>query len=369
MGSRPVEPAVTVRTVGVEEEFLLVGASSGEPVPIGPGIASGSDDDGIKGEFKQEQLEICSRPTDSLEHLSADLRRLRDAAADLAGRHDAVMVATGTWPGRHTPSAGESDRFTRIGEEFGELALQQLTCGTHVHVAVASPEEGIRVLDRIRPWLALLTALSANSPHWQGRDTGHASWRSVVLSQLPTAGPTPVWGDLDAYRGAARAVIDAGGAFDEGMLYYDARLSARYPTVEVRVTDVCPDPDVAVAVAGLCRALVDTAASPTGPAREGDHPSTLALRAASWRAARHGVAERLVDPATRDLVPARQALESLLAHVGDALDAHDDRELVTDVVERALVDGSAADRQRRHVDPQAPWRGLVDFQVGAARLR
>lgn len=363
MASRQVEPEVTARTVGVEEEFLLVGASSGEPVPVGPGVASEAGVDGIKGEFKQEQVEICSAPTDSLEHLSTDLLRLRAHVSDLVGRHDAALVASGTWPGAHTPTAGDSERFDRIGTEFGELAHQQLTCGTHVHVAVASPEEGVRVLDRIRPWLSLLTALAANSPFWQGRDTTHASWRSVVLSQLPTAGPAPVWGDVDAYRRASRAVIEAGGAFDEGMLYYDARLSARYPTVEVRVTDVCPEPDVAVAVAGLCRALVDTAAATAAPVRRDDEPSTLALRSASWRAARHGVAGRLVDPGTGALVAAEQAFESLLRLVGDALDEHGDRALVTDVVKRTLVDGTAADRQRRLVDPRSPWRGLADFQI------
>lgn len=362
MASGKVEPEVT-RTVGVEEEFLLVGVSSGEPVPVGPDIASEAGVAGIKGEFKQEQVEICSAPTDALERVSSDLRHLRGQVSDLAGRHDAAPVASGTWPGAHTPTAGASERFDRIGAEFGELAHQQLTCGTHVHVAVASPEEGVRVLDRIRPWLALLTALASNSPFWQGRDTGHASWRSVVLSQLPTAGPAPVWGDLDAYRRASRAVIDAGGAFDEGMLYYDARLSARYPTVEVRVTDVCPEPHVAVAVAGLCRALVDTAARATAAIRRDGEPSTLALRSASWQAARHGVGDRLVDPGTGALVAAEQAFESLLRFAGDALDENGDRALVTEVVKRTLVDGTAADRQRRVVDPGSPWRGLTDFRV------
>ncbi|WP_404385393.1 glutamate--cysteine ligase [Knoellia locipacati] len=368
MVGRPLEPAVTARTIGVEEEFLVVGARTGEPVAIGPALVAEASDAGIKGEFKQEQVETCSLPADSLDVLSLDLERLRRDVARLAGAHDAAVVASGTWPGVHVPTPSVSDRFARIGEEFGELAHQQLTCGTHVHVSVSSPDEGVLVLDRIRPWLALLTALTANSPHWQGRDTGHASWRSLVLSQLPTAGPAPVWGDHASYRRAARAIIDAGGAFDEGMLYYDARLSARYPTVEIRVTDTCPDLGTTVAVAGLCRALVATVAhAATGPAAtsspRGDH-STPALRAASWRAARHGLGERLVDPASGDLVPAADALSSLLEFTGGALDHHGDLERVRDVVERLLVDGTSAERQRRLVDPRSPWPGLAGFRVG-----
>ncbi len=360
MVGRTVEPAVTVRTVGVEEEFLLVGATTGLPVPLGTQLAADAGDPDIRTEFKQEQVEITSRPCESMEELAHDLDRLRRRVVDLAAVHDADVVASGTWPGVHDPVSTESERFTRIAHEFGHLADHQLTCGTHVHVAVSTPEEGVLVLDGIRPWLSVLTALTANSPFWQGRDTGHASFRSVVLSQLPTAGPTQAWGDVDTYRRAARQVIDVGGAFDEGMLYYDARLSARYPTVEVRVTDVCPDPDVAVAVAALCRGLVSTMA-----AESRSHPAvpTCALRAAAWRAARHGLAERLVDPATGDLSPARVAVESLVRVTRDALAEAGDLDLVRETVERVVREGGAAHRQRREVDPAAPASGLRSFGI------
>lgn len=355
---------MTARTVGVEEEFVLVGLETGEPVAIGAEVVSAAGEVGVKGEFKQEQVETCSAPTDSLDTLTGDLARLRRTVARLAAERGAAVVATGTWPGRHRPKAGTSERFTRIGEEFGELAHQQLTCGTHVHVSVASPEEGVTVLDGLRPWLSVLTALTANSPHWHARDTGHASWRSVVLSQLPTAGPAPAWGDLDTYRRLAREVIEGGGAFDDGMLYYDARLSARYPTVEVRVADVVPEPDVAVAVAGLCRALVDTVAASPEESQRGGAWSTLTLRTAAWRAARHGLGERLLDPSTGELVPAKEAVASLLSFTRDALDEHGDLVAVQAVLERSLADGTAADRQRRHVDPASPADGLVRFRVG-----
>ncbi|GGB80417.1 glutamate--cysteine ligase [Knoellia flava] len=356
---------MTPRTVGVEEEFLLVDAEMGGPVAIGPAIAEAAADAWVKGEFKQEQVEVCSRPTASLDTLASDLKDLRRRVSGLAATQEAVVVASGTWPGEHLPTPVVSDRFDRIGKEFGELASQQLTCGTHVHVSVDSPDEGVAVLDGLRPWLAVLTAVTANSPYWHGRDTGHASWRSIVLSQLPTAGPAPLWRDVDTYRRTADAVVAGGGAFDAGMLYYDARLSARYPTVEVRVTDVVPDPTVAVAVAGLCRALVDTVAGDPPAARVASARfSTLALRTAAWRAARHGLGERLLDPATGDLVPAKQAVGSLLAFTSDALEAHGDLAAVQDVVDRLLAEGTSADRQRLLVDPRHPAPGLAAFQVG-----
>lgn len=357
---RQLEPAVTDRTVGVEEEFILADATSGEPVALGPRIVADADDDDVRTEFKQEQVEITSRPCSSMEDLAADLVRLRRRVTELAAAEGGVVVASGTWPGVHRPTPTASDRFARIAHEFRQLADQQLTCGTHVHVAVASPEEGIVVLDGIRPWLSVLTALTANSPFWQGRDTGHASFRSVVLSQLPTAGPTQAWGDVDTYRHTARRIIDVGGAFDEGMLYYDARLSARYPTVEVRVTDVCPEPDVAVAVAALCRALVTTMAE---GARGRADVSTAVLRSAAWRAARHGLAERLVDPATGDLVSADLAVASLLDVTREALRGTGDLGLVRDTVDRIVREGGVAQRQRRVVDATAPGAGLRSLCV------
>lgn len=352
---------MTGRTVGVEEEFILVGANTHEPSASGPRVVAEAADVGIKGEFKQEQVEIASSPAATLDDLARDLGRLRGRVADAAAALGTAVVASGTWPGIHDPTSTESERFARIGHEFGQLARQQLTCGMHVHVSVRSADEGIVVLDRIRPWLSLLTALTANSPFWQGRDTGCASWRSVVLSQLPTAGPTPVWGDLAAYRRTVREVVDAGGAFDEAMLYYDARLSAKYPTVELRVTDVCPDTEVAVAVAGLCRALVDSAV------RAADVPppdvSTLTLRAAAWRAARHGVAGKLVDPVTTELVPAPRAVGALLTFTSDALEESGDRDRVQSFVARTLATGTAAARQRRLVDPAAPGKTMAPFHV------
>lgn len=361
MGRRSVEPAVSVRTVGVEEEFILVDAVTGAPVAVVPGLVADAGDDAIRTEFKKEQVEITSRPCSSMEDLETDLVRLRRRVGDLARSRGAVVIATGTWPGVHEPTPTDSERFARIGHEFRQLADHQLTCGTHVHVAVDSPEEGVVVLDHIRAWLPVLTALAANSPYWQGRDTGYASFRSVVLSQLPTAGPTQAWGDVDTYRRVSRQVIAAGGAFDEGMLYYDARLSAHFPTVEIRVTDVCPDPDVAVAVAALCRALVETA---IGSATKAAELSTLALRAAAWRAARHGLTEQLVDPATGDLVPAEMAAESLIGAVREALEANGDFTRLRDTVDRLLCEGGVAQRQRRLVRPASSRLGLQSFVIG-----
>ena len=146
-------------------------------------------------------------------------------------------------------------------ERFGLTTAEQLTCGCHVHVEVADDAEGVGVLDRIRVWLPPLLALSVNSPFWQGEDTGYASFRSQAWSRWPSAGPAPFWGSPAAYHREIDRMVSSGVLLDRHMAYFDARLSDRYPTVEVRVADVCLDLADTILIAGLVRALVETAAA------------------------------------------------------------------------------------------------------------
>ena len=150
------------------------------------------------------------------------------------------------------PELTVKSRYQAMTEHFGLTTSEQLTCGCHVHVGVESPEEGVAVLDRIRPWLPVLLAISANSPYWQGQDTGYASFRSQAWNRFPSAGPTGVFGSVEGYRSYADALVATGVLLDHAMIYFDARLSDRYPTVELRVADT-------VLIATLARALVETA--------------------------------------------------------------------------------------------------------------
>jgi glutamate---cysteine ligase / carboxylate-amine ligase len=235
-------------------------------------------------------------------------------------------------------------RYQRISDEFGEISRQSLACAMHVHVDVSNDDEAVAVIDRIRPWLPVLTALSANSPYWRGRDTGYASWRTQTWTRWPSNGARESFGDVATYRRTTQKMIEWGAAFDPAMVYFDIRLSEKYPTVEVRVADVCTEVEDAALVAALARALVTTAA-------HGNNGSLTAwrgdlLRVAAWRASRHGLSGRLVHPETLALAPVREILQALVAHVGEALDDAGDREFVMDAFEHLLSRGNGASRQR-----------------------
>ena len=150
-------------------------------------------------------------------------------------------------------------RYQELARRYSPVVAEAGTCACHVHVGVPSRDLGVQVLARLRPWLAPLLAVTANSPIAGGHDTGWASWRYAIQSRWPTAAPPAVWPDAAAYDTAVRRLIARGAALDERSVYFLARLSPRYPTVEVRVADVCLDAGTAVLLAGLTRALVATA--------------------------------------------------------------------------------------------------------------
>ena len=246
-----------MRTVGVEEELLVVGRVDRRPTASAQSVVDGVLENAalFESEFKQEQAELGSDPTESIETLGAQLLELRVHLMESARRSAAEVVAIATSPFKIRPTATKGERYARMTEEFGLLARQQLTCGQHVHVSVESPDEAIGVLDRIRPWLHVLAAISSNSPFWQGQDSGYASYRTVMWGLWPTAGPTDAFGSLAGYRRLVDELLASGAAMDEGMLYFDARPSARYPTLEIRVADVCTDVADAQLIAALARAL------------------------------------------------------------------------------------------------------------------
>ena len=142
------------------------------------------------------------------------------------------------------------------------------------------------------------------------------------------------------------------------MVYFDARLSRTFPTLEIRVADVCTEPDDAILFTALARALVTTAASRAGSARPPGWRSDL-MRGASWRASRYGMAAQLVDPTTLELAPARAVVESLVRQVRAALDDAGDLALVEDLLERLLSRGGGATQQRRTFEAEGTLEAVV----------
>lgn len=347
-----------MRSVGVEEELLLADADSGEPLAVSGAVLAAADRAGaatvdgkesghtFEAELQEEQVEFGTKPVTEMGELQEEILRWRGEAARHAATAGAVVAALGTSPLAVRPSMSPGRRYEWVSRQFGMTAQEQLTCGCHVHVSVESDDEGVAVLDRIRPWLPVLTAMSANSPFWQGEDTRYGSYRSRVWNRLPSAGPVDLFGSADRYHAEVAAMVGSGVLRDKGMVWFDARLSASYPTVEVRVADVCLDASTPVLLAALVRALVETASREW---RAGEPPagvSTGLLRLASWQAGRSGLDGPLLHPETLRETAPEAAVDALYRHVGAALADSGDEELVRAGIAGLLEHGNGARVQR-----------------------
>jgi glutamate---cysteine ligase / carboxylate-amine ligase len=376
---------MTVRSVGVEEELLLVEPGSGQPRAVAEAALRGirhpeperdrpdgdmpdSGDDhtaqSLDLELQLQQLETNSRPSRELGELSQELRRCRALAGEVAARAGAQIAALATSPVPVVPELVREGRYLAMARAFGLTAHEQLTCGCHVHVEISSADEGVAALDRIRPWLAVLLALSANSPFWQGLDSQYASFRYQAWGRWPTSGPTDAFGTAEAYQQTVREMVRTGTLLDTGMVYFDARLSEHHPTVEIRIADVCLYADDAVLIAALARALVETEARRWQAGEATAHHRVELLRLAAWRASRSGLDDALISPLTGQPEPAWAVANQLLEHVRDALDEAGDTGIVTELLAAVLARGNGAAFQR-HARHDGGVSSMIDSAVAA----
>lgn len=365
-------PRVDTRTLGIEEELLVVDPASrtatsqagvvlrehrardgedGEPSPLDP-------------ELFRHQLETRSDPSTDVRVAVGQIVDARRRAGEAAAARGLAVAAGAASPlglDEVVPAVTSEDRYRRIVDTYGDVARLGGTCGMHVHVAVESDEEGVGCLDRIAPWLPVLAAVSSNSPFADGRDTGYASWRTQAWSSWPSAGPTEAFGSVAGYEAVCERMLASGAALDRGMLYFDARLAEEHPTLEVRVLDATTDPDDIALLAALVRGLVETAALDVAArgVATADGWRCEELRAARWRASRSGLGDRLLDPVDHGVRPAREVLGRLVDHVRERLEVAGDLELVQSGVARVLA-GTGAVHQRAARERSGSVEGVVD---------
>ncbi len=360
---RRASRVTTGRTIGVEEEYQLVDAETmaladrPEVVPTAVGML-GRD---AQGEISTSQLEIGTPVVRTLAEVRAEVVRLRRGADAAAREHGCRILAAGTHPTgtwrdqRLTPGV----RYLELVERWRLLALQQLITGQHVHVGVEDPETAVRLLGHLRADLPVLLALSGSSPFWEGSDTGYASYRTLWYARWPVTGSPEVFASRAEYDALVADLVAAGMVDDASHLYWDARPSTRYPTVEVRVADTSPLVDDVVLHAGLARSLVRVAA---GAAERDEQPPavrTEVVKAARWRAARDGSDGHLLDVRSGTLQPAAEVVRGLLGRLRDDLEAAGEWDEVSALAELALARGSSAARQRAVLERTASFEAVV----------
>ncbi len=359
-------------TIGVEEEYQIVHPETRELRPRAEWIlpkAQREVGEEAQAELYLSQIEIGTPVCRTLADVRLELVRLRRAVTVAAERTASRIAAIATHPFSHweDQQVTPKSRYIGIWQDYQQLAREQLICGCHVHVGIADKEAMIQTMNRVRPHLATLLALSANSPFWLGVDTGYASYRTEIWSRFPMAGVPHVFRDYGDYSRLVEELVATESISDGSKIYWDARPSTRFSTLEFRVTDVCLTIDEAVMIAGLVQALARTAHEEALRDAPIEHARPELLRAAAWRAARYGLDADLVDTPARRARPAREVVDNLLDYLRPALEEGAAWDEVSMLVGETFARGNGATRQRAAYAERQSYEDVVDFVIEETR--
>jgi carboxylate-amine ligase len=341
---------MTAYTFGIEEEFFVVDGTTGELARALPAQFLPRCRDRLGGrvglELLQSQIETQTVPHDHPDDALAELKALRAGLIDAAGGFDLTVLAAGTHPVAEWRQQRftERARYRMVMSDLGMLGYRNLLCGLHVHVAMPDPSRRVALMTRTLPYLPYFLALSSSSPFWGGRSTGLLAYRPAAYDELPRTGLPPAFADEADYADYLAQLTGAGIIPDASYIWWAVRPSLAHPTLELRIADACTRVEDGVAIASLFRALVHRLDVDPGFGPSVDTVVRAIAEENRWRVQRDGLDARIVDPAGRGGVMAREAIAELVADLGDdAVMLGDDG--MPDAVARILDFGTSAQRQ------------------------
>jgi carboxylate-amine ligase len=297
------------KTLGIEEEYLLVHKDTGELANDPPEellIECQRRHEGqVTPEFLRSQIEVGTTVCTSLQEAHQQLMEMRSTIAEVAENYGLAPIAASTHPfarwkdQRHTPKA----RYATLVGELQGVARRMLICGMHVHVGVEDPELRIDLMNQVKYFLPHILCFSTSSPFWTGVNTGLKSYRLTIFDNLPRTGLPEFFSSYSEYREYTEILQDANLIEDTSKLWWDVRPSARFPTLEMRISDTCTRLEDGMAVAALYLCLMSYLAELKKNNQKWRVYSSSLIKENRWRAQRYGLDEGLVDLGQRVLKP------------------------------------------------------------------
>ncbi|MFD1623800.1 carboxylate-amine ligase [Azospirillum griseum] len=337
-------------TLGLEEEYLLVDRATRDIVTSPPEdmleACQAQAPGRIHPEFLRCQIEVGTPVCSTLAEARTELASLRSIVAGVADRHGLAPIAASThpfaaWePQKHT----NRDRYNMLARDLGAPARRLMICGMHVHIGIEDDDLRIDLMNQVRYFLPHLLALSTSSPFWRGRDMERRSYRLSVWHELPRTGMPASFQSFGEYQSHVGALVNAGVIEDATKLWWDIRPSARFPTLEMRITDICTRLDDAVTVAALYRCLLRMLWRLKLRNVTWRPYKNMLIEENRWRAQRYGLDSGLVDFGQGRIVPYPDLLEEIIdltredaAHFGCTAEVERARDI--------LARGTSAHRQ------------------------
>ncbi len=358
-------------TLGIEEEYQIVDPKTRELAPYGEQLlADGQVElgDQIKPEMMRSQVEVGTRVCADISEARSEIVRLRSTINRLANDQGLAMAAASTHPfsrwSEQQVTAGE--RYTQLADDLADVARRLLIFGMHVHVGIADPELRITVMNQARYFLPHILALSTSSPFWHGRETGLKSYRSVIFENMPRSGLPPVFRSWSDHQQFVETLIATGSIDDPSKIWWDMRPHPVFPTLEFRISDVCPTVDEVLCIAALIQALVAKLIKLHRQNRRWRTYRHHLITENKWRAVRYGLEGQLIDFGKREQVPTRFLTLELVELVDDVLDELGSRAEV-EYVHEILRRGSSADRQLKCYRNSGDLNDVVDQVISESR--
>lgn len=305
-------------TIGIEEEYLLVDLATREVASDPPPDMLKICEERIPGlvqpEFLTSQIEVATGVCTSAAQAKQELADLRRTVADVARGYGLAPIAASSHPfsewraQRHT----DKERYNMLARDMQSVARRLLICGMHVHVGIDDDELRIGLMNQVSYFLPHLLALSTSSPFWRGEDSGLKSYRLSVFDELPRTGLPSRFESFGEYKRHVDVMVGAQLVPDASMIWWDVRPSARFPTLEMRITDVCPDLEDAIAIAALYQSIIRMLYRLRRRNQRWRAYDNMLLNENRWRAKRYGIDAGLVDFGKGEVVPCADLLEELI---------------------------------------------------------
>lgn len=337
-------------TLGIEEEYLLVNRETRDLAVDPPQALFAACEEALAGrvspEFMRCQIEVGTPVCHSLAEARQELAFLRRTISEKAAEHGLAPIAASTHPFADwtTQAHTDKERYNALARDMQVVAKRLLISGMHVHVAVENEELRIDLFNQLTYFLPHLLALSTSSPFWRGRPSGLKSYRLAVFNELPRTGLPETFESPGEYRRTIETLIKAGMVQDATKIWWDLRPSDRFPTLEMRITDICTRLDDAIAIAAIFRCLCRMLYRLRNTNQRWRQYSRFLIAENRWLAQRHGTAADLIDFGRGERIAFHQVIEELIELIGEDADHFGCRAAVEHA--RAIVSrGTSADRQ------------------------
>ncbi len=309
-------------TVGIEEEYLLVSRETRDVVSDPPHqileqCKTLSENGFVEPELLRSQIEVDTRVCQSVPEAREDLARLRRIVAQVSEIYGLAPIAASTHPFAHWQEQRHTnkERYLMLFRNMQSIAQRMLICGMHVHVGIEDDELRIELLNQFTHFLPLLLALSCSSPFWEGVNTGLKSFRLTVFDGFPRTGLPERFTSFAEYQHHVEIMQKAGIIKDATVIWWDLRPSARYPTLEMRITDVCTRLDDAASLAALTQCVLHSMYRLRRKHMSWQVYSRFLVDQNRWHAMRYGCDRGLVDFADATVVPLVDILEEIVEMV------------------------------------------------------